>query len=141
LDEGKLFDKSIGLDSRSFHQDTASTLAALDSKGHSDVTGFSPRATPGVSDDSVVLASLVSITDGGDGVVEVGAISTVVEDTSGVTMEVVVVSINSNGNWSLVDGVHHGSGVVALDRVMGTSLNSSSSSSLASSSLCNVWVA
>jgi hypothetical protein len=116
-------------------------LGTLGVKGHSDVTLFSPAGSPGVSDDSVVNSVLGSVTNGGDGVIEVRSISTVVEDTSSVTLEVVVGSINGNASWSSSDGRFQGGDAVVLDgSVGGSSDNTLGFGGFASSGLGNVWV-
>jgi len=88
------------------HEDSANTLLALGVKGHVDVTLFSPGGSPGVSDDSVGDSVFGSVTNGGDGVIEARFTTAVVEDTTGVTLEIVVGSINGNASWSLVDCFH-----------------------------------
>ena len=52
--------------------DTADTGSSFNSGDH-DVTSVTPASTPGVSDDVVVLSTLVSITDGSDGVIKAGS--------------------------------------------------------------------
>ena len=69
-----------------------------------DVSLVSPRGTPGVSDDVVVLGSIVSVSDGGDGVVELGSASGGVEDSTGVHLEDRSVGLNGDGGWSLGNG-------------------------------------
>jgi len=51
--------------------DTADTLSR-GLGGNSDVSLFSPGGSPGVSDNVVFLSVLSSVSDGGDGVVELG---------------------------------------------------------------------
>ena len=103
--------------------DTADTFSC--NGGDLDVSLISPSGTPRVSDDVEVLASFGSVTDGGDGMIEVVTISTVVEDTSSVTLEVVVGSIDGNASWSLGDGFHQGFPVVVLDSFVGYSFDNS----------------
>lgn len=132
---------SIGFDGVWVHEDTAGTLFALDVKGHSDVTGFSPGGSPGVSDDSIVDSVFGTVTDGGDGVIKVVSSSTVVEDTSGVTLEVVVGSIDGDASWSSGDGGFQGGDVLVSDGSVGcNSDNSLGFAGFARSSLSNVWV-
>ena len=69
--------------------------------GDHDVTGISPSWSPGVSDDVVGLSVFLSITDGGDGVIEGGSASGGVHDTTGVSLENFNIGFDSNGNWSL----------------------------------------
>jgi len=110
-------------------------------KGHSDVTRFSPGGSPGVSDDSVSDTMFGTVTDGGDGVIEVLTSSTVVEDTSGVTLEVVVGSIDGNASWSSGDGGFQGGDVRVSDRSVGCSSdNSLGFLRFAMSGFSNVWV-
>jgi len=115
-------------------------LFALSVKGHSDVTFFSPAGSPGVSDDSVGNTVLGSVSDGGDGVIEVSRFSTVVEDSTGVTLEVVVVSIDGNASWSFGDGTCQGLDVLSDTMVFGSFDNTLGFVILASSGLGNVWV-
>jgi len=56
-------------------------------------------------------------------VIEVGSSSTVVENTSGVTLEVVVGSIDGNASWSSGDGGFEGRNVVVLDGSVGGNLD------------------
>jgi len=115
----------MGFDSGWVHKDTADTFSALGVKGHSDVTGLSPGSSPGVSDDSIVDSTFGTVTDSGDGVIEVGSISTVVEDTTSVTLEVVVGSIDGNTCWSGSDSGFQGSRVVVFDRSVRCNLDNS----------------
>ena len=69
-----------------------------------DVSLVSPRGTPGVSDDVVVLGSIVSVSNGGDGVIELSSASGGVEDSTGVHLEDRSVGLNGNGGWSLGNG-------------------------------------
>ena len=69
-----------------------------------DVSFVSPRGTPGVSDDVVVLGSIVSVSNGGDGVIELSSASGGVEDSTGVHLEDRSVGLNGNGGWSLGNG-------------------------------------
>ena len=66
--------------------DTADTWSSL-LGGDSDVTLFSPACTPRVSDDVVLLSVFNSITDTGDGVIELGSTRWGVDDTTGVSHE------------------------------------------------------
>jgi hypothetical protein len=100
-------------------------LLALDVKGHVDVTLFSPGGSPGVSDDSVGDSVFGSETNGGDGVIEARFTSAVVENTTGVTLEIVVGSINGNASWSLFDGFYQGFPIVVSDSFVGYSLDNS----------------
>merc|ERR1712070_833685 len=83
--------------------DTADTGGSFNSGDH-DVTLISPSWSPGVSDDVVLLSILNTISDGGDGVIEVGSASGGVENTTSVTLEGHSVGLDGNGNWSLSDG-------------------------------------
>lgn len=83
--------------------DTADTSGSFNGGDH-DVTLISPSWSPGVSDDVVLLSILNTISDGGDGVIEVGSASGGVENTTGVTLEGHSVGLDGNGNWSLSDG-------------------------------------
>jgi hypothetical protein len=96
--------------------DTADTGSAFNGGDH-DVTFVTPRCTPGVSDDVVVLTVLLSVSDSGDGVIEVGSALGGVEDTLSVTLEGSGVSFYSDGDWSSGDGSHELRGRVFLDGV------------------------
>jgi len=65
-----------------FHLDTADTSSV--NGGDLDVSIKSPRGTPGVSDDVVVLSVFGSVSDGGNGVIELGSASGGVHNTAGV---------------------------------------------------------
>jgi hypothetical protein len=78
------------------HLDTADTGSA--DGGDLDVTFVTPSSTPGVSDDVVVKVGggIVSITDGGNGVIEVGSASGGVENTGLILLEDSLVSLNGD---------------------------------------------
>jgi len=95
--------------------DTADTSGSFDSGDH-DVTLISPCWSPGVSDDVVRLSVFVSISDSGDGVIELGSASGRVENTTGVTLESNLVSFDSDGDWSLGDSGQKLSGRVWFGR-------------------------
>lgn len=84
--------------------DTADT-STVDG-GDLDVTLITPGGAPRVSDDIVVLASLgiSAITNGSDGVVEVGTALGGVEDTGLVHLEDELVGLNGDGSWLLGNG-------------------------------------
>ena len=69
-----------------------------------DVSLISPRSTPGVSDEVVLLSVLGSVSDSGDGVIEGGSAGGGVEDTTVVELEDGSVSLNGDGGWSLGNG-------------------------------------
>ena len=96
--------------------DTADTSGSFNG-GDVDITSISPGSTPWVSHDIVVLSSLVSISDSGDGVVEWGSTSSGVKDTTGISLEDSSISFNSNGNWSYSDGGLEGSSRSSLNSV------------------------
>jgi hypothetical protein len=82
--------------------DTADTFTG--NGGNLDVSLKSPRSSPGVSNEVVVLARLGSVTNGGDGVVEVGSAELGVQDSGFVGLEHGSVGLNGDGNWSLGNG-------------------------------------
>jgi len=84
------------------HLDTADSLTFDGSD--LDVSLVSPGSTPRVSDDVVLFSSLGSVSDGGNGVIEVGSTSSGVQDSGGVLLEDSSVGLNGHGNWLLVDG-------------------------------------
>jgi len=69
-----------------------------------DVTTLTPASTPGVSNDVVILGSIITPSDGGDGVIELSSALWVVHDSGLVTLERISVSFNSHGGWSLGNG-------------------------------------
>ena len=69
-----------------------------------DVSLISPGGSPGVSHEVVLLAVLGSVTNSGDGVVELGSASGGVEDTGLVLLEDGSIGLNSHGDWLLGDG-------------------------------------
>jgi len=98
--------------------DTADTGGSFNG-GDLDVTLISPVWSPGVSDDVVVLSVFVSISDSGDGVIEVGSAGGGVKNTTGVTLESHLVGFNGNRDWSLGNSGHQLGGRVLLDVVIG----------------------
>ena len=90
-------DKPIQLSDgvRSIDVDTADTRALI-SVGNLDVTLITPRRTPGVSDENVLLAILNTITDSSNTVVEVDTAGIRVEDTGGVVLEDIGVGLNGD---------------------------------------------
>jgi len=84
------------------HLDTADT-GTFDG-GDLDVSSISPGSTPGVSDEVVVLSVLGSVSDSGDGVIEVGSAGSGVEDTTGISLEDELVGLDGHGDWGEGDG-------------------------------------
>lgn len=82
--------------------DTADT-GTIDG-GDLDVSSVTPGGGPGVSDDVVLLSSLGTVSDGGDGVIELGSTLLGVEDTTGVHLEDGLVGLDGDGGWGLGDG-------------------------------------
>jgi hypothetical protein len=122
--------------------DTADTGSSFNGGDH-DVTLISPVWSPGVSDDVVRLSVLVSISDSGDGVIQLGSASSRVKNTTGVTLESHLVGFDGNRDWSLGDGSEELAGRVGLDGVDLGDVNSWSSSLLARSRVSRsggVWV-
>jgi len=95
--------KSVGIWSSRVHENTADTISIL-VDGHSDVTLLTPVSAPRVSDDEVLFARLVTISDSSNGVIEVSAALGGVQDTAGVHLEVGVGSINGDASWLLSNG-------------------------------------
>jgi len=85
--------------------------------GDHDVTLISPSWSPGVSDDVVGLSVFLSITDGGDGVIEGGSASGGVHDTTGISLENFSVGFDGNRDWSLSNGGKEGGGRPSFDGV------------------------
>lgn len=82
--------------------DTADTSSV--NGGDLNVSLVSPRGSPGVSDDVVVLSALGSVSNGGNGVIELGSASGGVQNTGGVVLEDSLVGLDGDRNWLLVDG-------------------------------------
>ena len=82
--------------------DTADTNSV--NGGNLDVSLVSPGGTPRVSDDVVVLGSIVSVSDGGDGVIKLGSARLGVEDSGLVELEDGSVGLDGDGNWLSSDG-------------------------------------
>jgi len=68
-----------------------------------DVSVNTPRGTPGVLDEEVVLSGLGSETNGEDTVIERLSAS-LGDDTTGVSLEGELVGLNGNGDWSDGEG-------------------------------------
>ena len=83
------------------HLDTADTVAILDSE--SDVSLVAPGWAPGVLDEIVLSAIQNTVADSEDTVVELGSAS-LGEDTRSVLLEDPLVSLDGDGDWSLVEG-------------------------------------
>jgi len=67
---------------------------------NADVTLLTPRGTPGVLDNPVVLTSISTITNSEDTVVELSTARGIIKDTRGVELEGELVSLDSNGDGS-----------------------------------------
>ena len=64
-----------------------------------------------------------------------------VKDTSSVTLEIVVGSINGDTSWSRLDGGFKGSNALGFDSFVGNSVNNSFGGfGFAMLGLCYVWV-
>ena len=74
--------------------------------GNLHVSLLSPGGSPRVSEDVVVLASLGSVSNKGDGVVDVGSALGRVEHSRGVELEDQLVSLNGDRDWLLGNGGH-----------------------------------
>ena len=82
--------------------DTADTKSV--NGGDLDVSSISPNSSPGVSNEVVVLATLGSVTNGGDGVVKGGSTELGVHDSGFVLLEDGSVGLNGDGNWCKSNG-------------------------------------
>lgn len=103
------------------HLDTADTLTL--NGGNLDVAGLAPRSTPGVSDNVVVLASLSTVANGSDGVIELGTAGDVIEDTTLVHLEGHLISLNGDGDGGESDGSLKLGNGVGLDVRVGSNLD------------------
>lgn len=72
--------------------------------GDLDVSLVSPGSTPGVSNEVVLLSVLGSVTNSGDGVVELGSAELGVHNTGLVLLEDGSVGLNGHGHWLLGNG-------------------------------------
>jgi hypothetical protein len=97
------------------HLDTADT-GSIDGS-ELDVAINTPGGAPGVLDEPVVLSVLVTVADGEDGVVECGSASFGVEDTGGVGLEDVGVSLDRDGDGLSSKGSLEGGNGVGADLV------------------------
>jgi len=99
---------SVGVGEDNSVLDTADT-GAVTSDGETDVTLFTPDGVPGVLDEPVFLTVLGAVADGEDGVIEVGATGSRVEDTAGVSLPGGSVGLNEDGEGLLGEsGLHLG---------------------------------
>ena len=98
--------------------DTADT-GTITSDGELDVALVTPVGVPGVSDEPVLEAGgvIVTISDGGDGVIEGGTASRCVEDTTAVSLPGGSVGLNEDGKRLLVESGLHLGDAVGLDGV------------------------
>jgi len=95
--------------------ETANTgISALGISEDSEVTFFSPAATPGVLEEPVVFTTVSTISDNEDTVVEGGS-AEVLDDSTEVELESEASGINGNGDWSLSNGGLKGRGALGLD--------------------------
>jgi hypothetical protein len=111
---------SVGGWIQGLHLDTADTGAFLGSD--LDVAFVTPGCSPGVTDDVVFFTTLSSVSDGGDGVVKTGSACSGVHDTAVVLLEDHLVSLDGNGNNTLVDGGFELADAVSWDVVVGGDL-------------------
>jgi len=101
---------SVGGGDGRFELNTADTGSVLDGS-NSDVSLLTPGGGPGVSDDVVVSDLIISSpSDSGDGVVKVGSALSRVDDTSGVVVEDLLVSLDGDGDDTLLDSTLEGVG-------------------------------
>jgi hypothetical protein len=121
--------------------ETAGTWSLLGHvSGESDVSLLSPSSTPGVLDDPEVFSVLGSITNGEDTMVE-GSSTESLEDSSVVELPSKGSGINSNGDWSNVEGFNQGSWGVDRNILEGFDLELGISGGVVASSVgSGVWV-
>jgi len=79
--------------------DTADTDGSFNSSDV-DVTFISPVGSPGVSNDVVILGTVITVSDGGDGVIELGSAGSRVNNTGSVTLEDTGSGADGDGGWS-----------------------------------------
>ena len=101
--------------------DTADTLSF--DGGDLNVSLVSPGSTPGVSDEVVVLSRLGSVSDGSDGVVELGSAEGGVQDTGFVLLEDGSVGLNGHGHWLLGNGGLELGNRLSWDGLVGLDIN------------------
>jgi len=79
--------------------DTADTDGTFDSSDL-NVTFISPVGSPGVSDNVEILGSVITVSDSGDSVIELGSAGSRVDDSGSVTLEDTGSSADGDGGWS-----------------------------------------
>lgn len=84
---------SVSFNGSGVQENTADTVTC-NFERHSDVSFFSPGSTPGVSNDQVFYTVFISISNSGDSMIKSVATFCCVKDTTGVTLEVLVGSVN-----------------------------------------------
>ena len=91
-----------------------------------DVSFGSPRWSPGVLDEEVVLSAFGSVSDSEDTVVKLGSASRGGDNTAGVRLEDSLVGLDGDGHWSVGEGsLKVDTGGVRLDISVSTNLTSS----------------
>jgi len=129
---------SVGGGTNGSHLDTTDTSSVLDTD--LNVSAVSPGRTPRVLDEVVVLAVLSSPSNSKDTVIEVGSTSRAGKNTSLVHLEGSLVSFDSNGSRSFLNGGLEGGGAPLLDIGVALSPNVSGSLALASSLFSSVGI-
>ena len=104
--------------------DTADT-GTITSDGELDVALVTPVGVPGVSDEPVLEAGggVVTVSDGGDGVIEAGTASSGVKDTASVSLPGGSFSIDQDGKNLVVESGLHLRDAVGLDGIDLVDLN------------------
>jgi len=104
----------VGVGGGHEHAALSGSVVVLGATAQKDVALVSPGGTPRVLDLVVVVTALSSVADGEDTVVEVSSAGAS-EDTRGVELEVLLVSLDGNRHGLLGEGIHHSAVRVGLD--------------------------
>ena len=116
---------SVGGGEERLHLDTAGTLGVI--HGELDVALVTPGGVPGVLDEPVVETGggIGAISDGEDGVIEVGSAGGVREDTGRVELEDQFVGLDGDGKWLLGESGLHLGLAVGGDVIVGGDIDGS----------------
>ena len=98
--------------------DTADTITF--SNTNLNVASIAPGGAPRILYEPILLTGGVvsAIADGKHGVVNIGAAAISSNDTACVLLVNILISLNSDGDGTLFDGINHGQGIVGSDSVV-----------------------
>ena len=106
---------SVSLRREGVHLDTTDTLTSLD--GNLDIALFTPSGAPGVLDEPIVetRGRVVTVADGKDGVIKLGAAQGRVQDSRSVCSKDLLVSLDRDRKRLCHEGALHLKNVVLGD--------------------------